>query len=163
MDATLLLSQFNGHQRIGGLHHSPASFARLQRSHSVAGSYQPMLTSTQSSFVRSSAPRSMIQQQQQQQQQHAAPQHYVPYAAAAAAAFQQGDAPNRSDSVSSGGTDVSQSSDRQEYDVPVVPTQQYAAEYLANQARGLSAAWPNVEFSFQGAYSGMQARLARPP
>ena len=81
--------------------------------------------------------------------QHSSPQHYVPYGTF------QGDSPNRSDSVSSGGTDVSQSSDRQEYDVPVVPSQQYAAppEYLAAAAR---MSWPNVEkmqfseFAFQG-------------
>lgn len=63
--------------------------------------------------------------------------HYAPYTASSF----QGDSITaaRSNSVSSGGTDVSQSSERQDYDLPVVPSHQFSAEYLPRMS------WPGVE------------------
>ncbi|THH30233.1 hypothetical protein EUX98_g3947 [Antrodiella citrinella] len=146
MDSTMLLTQYNQQHRISPIHHHNTS-TRLSRSQSVNGIFQPMLTSAQSSFVRSSAPRAMMQPH------HSTPTHYIP---GYRPSFQQGESPsNRSVSVSSGGTDVSQHSDRQEYDVPVVPSQSYntTAEFLGGRGMAWGAPVDKMQFSdfpFQG-------------
>lgn len=132
----LLPHQFSQHLRMSPIHHQPphptSHPTRIGRAHTVSGStfQQPMLTAAQSSFIRSSAPRSMMQA--------SAPAHY-PYAVSS---FQSDSSSARSESVSSGGTDVSQSSasDRQEYGLPVVPSHQYLGEGFTPRM-----SWPSVE------------------
>ncbi|KAH8094680.1 hypothetical protein BXZ70DRAFT_353377 [Cristinia sonorae] len=137
MDSTILLSQYPPPQhRIPSLQHhlsNPPHLTRLERAHTFSGGgiYQHMLTPAPSSFVRSSAPRSMM---------HLQSPNYYPYNPAL-----QSDSPStRSDSTSSGGTELTQSPDCQEYDVPVVPSQQYSSpEYAAATQRSLS--WTSVD------------------